>query len=121
MAAAAEVGGPPFCAVEVGGRAVLLGRTEDGAIRAFDAACPHLGNPLRQGELDGCELACPHHFYTYDLRSGRNVFPGDDRDLSLTVHDVRVVDGQVEVRLRDGAPGRPGAGAARSSGVDEVT
>lgn len=99
MAAADAVGGPPFLAAEVRGRSVLLARTGDGAIRAFDAGCPHLGNPLRQGELDGCELTCPHHFYAYDLASGRNVFPGDDRDLALTVHEVRIVEGQVEVRL----------------------
>lgn len=103
MAAADAVGGPPFLSVEVGGRSVLLARTPDGAIRAFDADCPHLGSPLRQGELDGCELACPHHFYTYDLATGRNVFPGDDRDRDLRIHDVRTVEGQVEVRLhRDG-------------------
>ena len=84
-------------------RQVLLGRTGDGVIRAFDAACPHLGNPLRQGALEGCTLACPHHFYEYDLATGRNVFPGDDRDLDLPVHDVRVVAGEVEVRLRRAA------------------
>lgn len=103
MASVAEVGGPPFHEIRIGGRPVLLGRTDDGRIRAFDAACPHLGNPLRQGELDGCTLACPHHFYEYDLETGRNVFPGDDRDLALTVHEVRVVDGAVEVRLSDDA------------------
>ena len=90
--------------MEVHGRPVLLARTPDGAIRAFDAACPHLANPLRQGELDGCELTCPHHFYAYDLRTGRNVFPGDERDDPLAVHDVRVVEGQVEVRLRRDDP-----------------
>lgn len=99
-AAADAVGGPPFLAVEVQGRSLLLTRTPDGVIRAFDAACPHLANPLRQGELDGCELTCPHHFYRYDLATGRNTFPGDDRDRALPVHDVRVVEGQVEVRLR---------------------
>lgn len=104
MAAADDVGGPPFLAVEVRGRSILLARTADGAIRAFDAACPHLGNPLRQGELDGCELTCPHHFYAYDLATGRNVFPGDDRDHDLRVHDVRTVEGQVEVRLRRDDP-----------------
>lgn len=108
VAAAADVGGAPFLPVEAHGRPVLLARTADGVIRAFDAACPHLGNPLRQGELHGCVLECPHHFYAYDLETGANVFPRDDRDLRLAVHEARVVDGEVEVRLRT-AEGSAGA------------
>lgn len=111
VAAATDVGGAPFLAVGVGGREVLLARTDDGSLYAFDAACPHLGNPLRHGHLTGCTLECPHHFYAYDLASGANVFPGDHADLRLAVHEVREVDGEVEVRLRGAEDGGDGGRA----------
>lgn len=99
VAATGDIGREPV-PVAVDGRAVLVVRTDDGVIRAFDAACPHLANPLRRGEIDGCVLECPHHFYAYDLRTGRNTFPGDKHDLRLAVHEARVVGDDVEVRLR---------------------
>lgn len=42
-------------------------------------------------------VASPLHKQRYNLRSGYCL---DDRELRLAVHDVRVVDGRVECRLR---------------------
>lgn len=100
VASAAEVPSEaPFLHVRLGTRDVLLVRDADGAVRALDRACPHLGNPLTRGCVTGRTLECPHHYYAYDLADGRNTFPGDDRDLALGVHDVREHEGRVLVRL----------------------
>lgn len=100
-----QVGGPPFLRVRVDEAEILLARLPDGTAVAFDPGCPHQGHELTSGFLtaEGC-IECPHHFYAYDGRTGRNTFPGDDHDLALPVHEVREVDGWVWVR-------RPGQSA----------
>jgi len=79
---------------------VLLTRLPDGEVVAFEAACPHTFQPLRRGELtaDGC-IECPIHFYRYDARTGRNVFPDIDvTDTPLTRYLTRETgDGWIEV------------------------
>lgn len=100
VAASDDVGGPPFLRVELeGGDAILLARLADGTVRAFGAACPHLGQPMTHGILDGCILECPFHFYAYDLDTGRNTFPGDDDDIALPVYEVVERDGEVFLRV----------------------
>lgn len=87
---------PPLLRVQAGSDELLLVRVGD-AVHAVELACPHLGSPLTRGELDGTTLACPRHFYAYDLCSGQNTFPGDDADVALGVRDVEVRDGRVLV------------------------
>jgi nitrite reductase/ring-hydroxylating ferredoxin subunit len=100
VAASADVGGAPFLRVDVDGTEVLLGRLDDGTVRAFSPRCPHLHQPLTSAIVTGNTLECPFHFYAYDLDTGRNTFPGETRDLDLPVHDVLERDGEVLVRLR---------------------
>lgn len=78
---------------------VLLTRLPDGEVVAFEPRCPHTRQPLRRGELtaEGC-IECPVHFYRYDARTGRNVFPAiDATDGPLTLYRTREVDGWIEV------------------------
>lgn len=107
VAASSEVPtGPPFREVSVGGERLLLVRHPDGHVVAFDAACPHLGQPLRKAELDGVTLTCRHHRYAYTLDDGRCVAPPGSHDEHLTLREVGEADGRVWVRLtpRDVAP-----------------
>lgn len=78
------------------GRDLLATRLPDGDVVAFEAACPHQGQPLTRAEVtdDGC-IECPFHFYAYDARTGRNVFPGDDADIRLPVYRTQERDGWV--------------------------
>jgi len=46
-------------------------------------------------------VASPLHKQRYNLRSGYCL---DDRELRLSVHEIRIVDGQVECRLGVGQP-----------------
>lgn len=84
--------------VEFGGRRVRIVAFE-GRLFAYDAACPHLGGPLRQGSAAGCEAVCPWHGYRFDLRTGLS---SDGRGLRLRrgpVVQVSACDGQVTLRM----------------------
>ncbi len=100
MARSDAVRGPRFVPVEVAGRRILLARLPDGRVAAFDAACPHQGQPLTGGDLEGGSVVCPHHRYAYDATSGANTAPGGDPDVALTIHSVEERGGWIFVRLR---------------------
>ena len=81
------------------GRSILLTRTSDGSVKAFDNVCLH-----RQSQVvSGCGIAkrftCPYHAWTYDNTGrlvalpGREGFPDDDVE-------VRRVDRAAGHRIR---------------------
>jgi toluene monooxygenase system ferredoxin subunit len=55
--------------VEIGDTDVLLVHAA-GTIVAFEDKCPHVANPLSTGTLDGDELSCAAHNWTFDVRNG---------------------------------------------------
>lgn len=89
-----------FVTVEVEGRTVSVFNV-DGEYHAIDDACPHQGGPLGEGTLAGCNVACPLHFWEFDVRTGENV---DDPDCRVAKHEVRADSGRVLVRLNPDAP-----------------
>ncbi len=42
----------------------------DGAVHAFENACPHAGNPLVEGEIREGTLTCVYHLWRFDLTTG---------------------------------------------------
>lgn len=60
--------------VVVGGRRVLLLRTERG-VHAYEDRCPHLGYPLSRGSLGGATLTCGAHEFRFDADTGRGKNP----------------------------------------------
>src|SRR3954452_5526487 len=54
----------------VGGRQVAVFRSRDGALHATEAACPHAGGPLADGQTDLDVLVCPLHLYAYRWSDG---------------------------------------------------
>ena len=92
---------PPGEATEVtvGAEAVALFNV-GGTFHALSNRCPHRGGPLGQGFVDGSEVSCPWHNWTFDVSTGRNTTNGDMR---VPRHEVKVVDGQVLVRLAGAA------------------
>ena len=88
---------PPGRAAEVtvDGQAVALFNV-GGIFHALVGRCPHRGGPLGQGFLDGTQVSCPWHNWTFDVTTGRNVASAD---LAVPTLDVRVEAGQVYVRL----------------------
>ena len=83
--------------VTVKDQAVLLYRQHD-EVYAMGAVCSHAGGPLEEGQFeDGC-VECPWHHSVFQLddgsvRHGPAVFPQPS-------YDVRIRQGQIEVRLR---------------------
>ena len=61
--------------VRAGERTYVLANV-DGTLHALDNNCPHNGGPLAHGALNGPQLTCPWHGWTWDVTSGRNCWPG---------------------------------------------
>jgi nitrite reductase/ring-hydroxylating ferredoxin subunit len=84
--------------VELGGRRFRV-VSVDGRLFAHDTRCPHLGGPLNEGTLEGCELVCPWHGYRFDLATGRS---SDGRNLRMfppAVVEIDACGGEVSLRL----------------------
>ena len=67
-----------YCTKTVTGRSILLTRTSEGWVKAFDNVCLH-----RQSQIaDGCgtarRLSCPYHAWTYDLDGNLVGVPGKE-------------------------------------------
>ena len=91
-----EAFGPGGHFVKVEGRHVALFRLDDG-FHAIDNLCLHHAGPLCEGHIDANdEVTCPWHGWSYDIRTGRLV---QDPTLSVSRHDVHVVDGDVQNKL----------------------
>jgi NAD(P)H-dependent nitrite reductase small subunit len=88
---------PPGRAAEVtvGGEMVALFNV-GGTYHALANRCPHRGGPLGQGFLEGAEVSCPWHNWTFDVTTGENVA---SPDLCVPRYEVKVEDGQVHVRI----------------------
>lgn len=69
---------------------------QGGQFYAIAATCPHAGGPLDEGTLQGDVVECPWHGSRFCLRDGR-VLTGP-ATVNAPRYDVRVRDGQVEVR-----------------------
>ncbi len=90
---------PPGQAAEVtvGGEMLALFNV-GGTFYALSNRCPHRGGPLGQGFVDGSEVSCPWHNWTFDVTTGENTASSEMR---VPGHEVEVEDGQVLVRVRD--------------------
>ena len=42
----------------------------DGKVYALENTCPHRGGPLGEGYLEGSEVTCPWHAWTFDVKTG---------------------------------------------------
>lgn len=91
--------GGRYC-TELDDRFVVIIRIGDQYF-CLDDVCTHDGGPLGDGELTGFCLACPRHGAQFDIRTGEAVtMPATEPTI---VHDVRIHEGNVHVRLRESA------------------
>jgi nitrite reductase (NADH) small subunit len=89
--------------VLVGGEQVALVRTRDDRVHAVDNLDPVSGAMVMSRGIVGSRgdrhvLVSPMHKQAYDLSTGQCL---DLPDVRLGTHEVRVVDGDVEVSLRE--------------------
>jgi len=88
---------PPGQAAEVSvGTQLVALFNVGGTFHALTNLCPHRGGPLGQGFVDGSQVSCPWHNYTFDVTTGENVV---DPQLKVARYDVKVEDGRVFVRV----------------------
>ena len=80
---------------------VVLANVE-GRFHAFGNICPHAEGPLGEGFLDGLTIECPWHNGQWDITTGKGLTAFATAD--IPVFEVRIVDGDVEVKP-DGAGG----------------
>ncbi|OPX05312.1 Rieske 2Fe-2S domain-containing protein [Mycobacterium sp. AT1] len=90
-------------AYDVGDEEVLLVKV-DGQIRAYHGICPHQSVSLVEGQLEDGVVTCRAHEWQFDALTGEGINP---RDTCLARHDVRVVDGVIQVRLKTPAAAQP--------------
>jgi 3-phenylpropionate/trans-cinnamate dioxygenase ferredoxin component len=95
--AGAEVAPGTVRVVEVDGRSLCIGLTEDGEWGAIDNVCTHDGGVLGAGELDGDAVECPRHGGRFDLFTGRVLALPPVRP--VVAYPARLVDGEVVVDL----------------------
>jgi 3-phenylpropionate/trans-cinnamate dioxygenase ferredoxin component len=68
-----------------------------GEIYAMGDVCTHDEGPLGDGELDGCEIACPRHGARFDVRTGEALtLPAVEPS---PTYPVQVVDGYIEIGI----------------------
>jgi nitrite reductase (NADH) small subunit len=79
-----SAGGRPLCIANVGG-----------VIRALDNECPHRGGPLSEGMIEGGNIVCPWHAWTFDAATGAAI-EGDER---VAVFAVSIEGDEVFVKV----------------------
>jgi nitrite reductase (NADH) small subunit len=78
-----------------GGVQIAVFRLRDGSLHATQAACPHAGGPLADGQTDLNVLVCPLHLYAYRWSDGASTSGA----LPIQVFPVRDVDGDIVVEI----------------------
>ena len=73
----------------------------DGTFYATSNLCLHRGGPLGQGMLQGSEVMCPWHAWSWNVTSGENAANGT---LKIPTYEVKVENGQVFVKVETPAP-----------------
>ena len=79
--------------VVVDGREIALFNA-GGIFYALDNTCPHQGGPLAEGWIEGTQVTCPWHAWTFKLADGKMTL-GDYA--SVEAFDVRVDGDDVAV------------------------
>ena len=90
----ADADGVPVLVVRRGGRIFVMAET-----------CSHLGGPLSEGEFDGETVTCPWHSSKFSIEDG-SVLVGP-ATYAQPCFEVRVRDGQIEVRKPHGMVANP--------------
>jgi nitrite reductase/ring-hydroxylating ferredoxin subunit len=78
-----------------GGVQVAVFRLRDGSLHATQAACPHAGVPLADGQTDVDVLVCPLHLYAYRWSDGASTSGA----APIRVYPVREAGGEIVVEV----------------------
>ena len=78
------------------GREIVICHTREGVF-VLDNICTHAHARMCEGRLRATRLVCPLHGASFDIRDGRVL--GPPAVIPLPTHQVRVVEGTIEVAL----------------------
>jgi nitrite reductase/ring-hydroxylating ferredoxin subunit len=97
--------------VQIQGKEYALFRMGD-RVTAIDAACPHAGGRLGDGEVRDGVVTCPLHGWAFNVCTGSSLDPpGND----VVTYPVLVEDGKVFIQTSAEASSKNGSGTAQSS------
>ena len=82
--------------VTANGREIALFRF-GGVVYALNDQCPHKGGPLSMGWVEEGNVFCPLHGWKFSLDSGACE---TNCERPVPSHEVRIVNGEVQVRVR---------------------
>lgn len=82
--------------VEIGDIPIAIFNIAD-SLYAVKDQCSHEDFEIGEGDLDGHELACPHHGARFDMRSGKALTLPAVED--IPVYPVRVREGVIEIGI----------------------
>ena len=82
--------------VKIDGRRIAVIK-RFGKLFAIDNDCPHVGGYLGRGTLDGNNVVCPLHQWTFDIATGKST--KGLSDMRVAVHDVKAENGKIWVKL----------------------
>jgi nitrite reductase/ring-hydroxylating ferredoxin subunit len=96
--------------VKVGNRKILV-LNEGGALYALDNQCPHMKIPMKNGKIKDCNIVCPLHRSSFDLKTGAAIEwtpfpPGVGKVLAaiskpkaIAVFPTRIEDGNIWIEV----------------------
>ena len=91
-----EISDPGKEIFEVEDQLVVVFHVE-GKFYCIDDVCTHDGGPLSDGNLDGCQIACPRHGARFDITNGAALtMPATE---GTRAHEVKIEGEQVLVKL----------------------
>lgn len=76
---------------------IAIFHAEDGTFYALQDECTHEVASLSDGWIEGCEVECPIHSSSFDLRSGKALCMPATVD--ARTYKVNVVDGYLELDI----------------------
>lgn len=94
VAALAEIPDGGCLAVELDGEGVVLFRRGD-RITALENRCPHAGAPLSEGFVEGDQITCAWHGWSFAIDTGVSL---DDPEMKVPRLETVVDDGDVFLR-----------------------
>ena len=82
---------------DAGEQTFAIYRLDDGQLRATDGLCTHAKVHLCGGLVSDGIIECPKHNGRFDITTGKAL--SRPVTVDLTVHEVREVDGRIELRI----------------------
>lgn len=65
-----------------------------GQIYALNNACPHMGGPLGEGDIENFCVTCPWHGWEFDIKTGTCItMPGEDAER----FDIEIINDEIYI------------------------